>query len=58
MPDSGEIFYSQVASDETVYSIKRDFSVDENGLVYSTYHVTSGENAEKEIVYVRRQSPG
>lgn len=51
VPDSGEIFYSQVASDETVYSIKRDFSVDENGLVYSTYHVTSGENAEKEIVF-------
>ena len=51
IPDSGEIYYSQVAEDETVYSIKRDFTVDENGLVYSTYHVTSGENAEKEIVF-------
>ena len=51
VPESGEIYYSQVASDETVYSIKRDFAVDENGLVYSTYHVTSGENAEKEIVF-------
>lgn len=51
VPESGEIYYSQVASDETVYSVKRDFSVDENGLIYSTYHVTSGENAEKEIVF-------
>ena len=51
VPESGEIYYSQVASDETVYSIKRDFAIDENGLVYSTYHVTSGENAEKEIVF-------
>lgn len=51
VPESGEIYYSQVASDDTVYSIKRDFAVDENGLVYSTYHVTSGDNAEKEIVF-------
>ena len=51
VPESGEIYYSQVAADDTVYSIKRDFAVDENGLVYSTYHVTSGENAEKEIVF-------
>ena len=51
IPESGEIYYSQVAEDETVYSIKRDFTVDENGLVYSTYHVTSGENAEREIVF-------
>lgn len=51
VPESGEIYYSQVAADETVYSIKRNFATDENGLVYSTYHVTSGENGEKEIVF-------
>jgi len=51
VPDSGEIYYSQVAEDDTVYTIKRDFSVDEQGIVYSTYHVTSGDNAEKEIVF-------
>lgn len=51
VPDSGEIYYSQVAEDKTVYTIKRDFSLDEQGLVYSTYHVTQGENAEKEIVF-------
>ena len=54
VPDSGEIYYSQVAKDETVYSIKRDFSIDEKGLVYSTYHVTRGENGEKEIVFSDR----
>jgi len=51
VPDSKEIYYSQVAEDDTVYTIKRDFEVDDKGIVYSMYHVTSGDNAEKEIVF-------
>jgi len=51
VPDSKEIYYSQVAEDETVYTVKRDFEVDDNGVVYSMYHVTSGNNADKEVVF-------
>jgi len=51
VPDSKEIYYSQVAEDDTVYTVKRDFELDDNGVVYSMYHVTSGNNAEKEIVF-------
>lgn len=51
VPESREIYYSQIANDNSVYTVKRDFAKDKDGIVYSTYHVTSGDNAEKEVVF-------
>lgn len=41
VPDTREIFYSQMADDDTMLTVRRSFYQDENGIVYSQYKVNN-----------------
>lgn len=49
VPKSGELYYSQKTGDDKLLTVKRNFEVDEKGLIYSVYHVAdpkTGVNIE------------
>lgn len=51
VPESGEIYYTQTTKDHKMYSIRRRFSQDDNGVVYSTYYATNPDQPDKVQIF-------
>ena len=49
IPETGEVFYSQVTSDEKIHMIKREFRKDDAGHIYSEYKVRMPGSSEVKI---------
>ena len=51
VPESKEFYYSQKATDDSLYTIKREFAEDDHGLIFSTYYVTNAKNVGEVRVF-------
>ena len=51
VPKSKEIYYSQMASDQSIYTVRREFAEDDHGLIFSTYYVTNAKNAAEVRIF-------
>lgn len=51
VPESKEFYYSQKATDDSLFTIKREFAEDDHGLIFSTYYVTNAKNVGEVRVF-------